>query len=111
MEEESKFNKPELPITKELMEQFRMRMREIDARPIKKVAEAQARKKKRMHQRMENLRKKAQMLSENPDMSMGMKRAEMDKLIRKAKGADKRPNATVTTRKQGGGKAKLEGKG
>merc|ERR1719468_450478 len=40
VENENKHNKPELPISKELMDQFRAKMREINARPIRKVAQA-----------------------------------------------------------------------
>jgi len=103
VEEESKFNKPELPVTKELMEQFNAKMREINARPIRKVAEAHARKKKRLVQRMEKLRKEAKVMSENPDMSSGAKARQMERLVRKAKREDKRGVKMMAIKKGGGG--------
>eukprot|EP00397_Hematodinium_sp_SG-2012_P011297 GEMP01011433.1.p1 GENE.GEMP01011433.1~~GEMP01011433.1.p1 ORF type:complete len:596 (-),score=163.75 GEMP01011433.1:1343-3130(-) len=103
VEEENRFNKPELPISKELMEQFNAKLREINARPIRKVAEAQARKKKRLTQRMDKLRKEAKAMAENHDMSAGAKARNMERMMRKAKGEDKRTNKTMFIKKGGGG--------
>lgn len=52
VEDEEKCNKPELPVSKEMMDQFREKMREINARPIRKVLEANARNRKRLQQRL-----------------------------------------------------------
>merc|ERR1719262_720276 len=68
-EDENKHNKPELPISKDLMEQFRSKLREINARPIRKVAEAKARKKRRLQKRLQKLRSTATNLADTPDMS------------------------------------------
>merc|ERR1719293_142179 len=78
-EEEEKFNKPELPISKELMDQFRAKLREINARPIRKVAEAKARKKRRLQKRLEKLRNTATSLADTPDMSESSKARQMRK--------------------------------
>lgn len=102
LEEENMFNKPELPITKELMDQFVAKMREINSRPIRKVAEAQARKKKRLSQRMDRLRKEAKVMADNPDMSAGAKARNMEKLVAKAKREDKRSVQTMAVKKGGG---------
>merc|ERR1712187_539652 len=68
-QEEEKYSKPEMPVSKELMAEYRRKLREINARPIRKVAEAQARKKMRVDKRMQRIRKQAQALSENQDIS------------------------------------------
>jgi AdoMet-dependent rRNA methyltransferase SPB1 len=47
-EEEKQHCRASLPVTKELVERYKAKMREIDQRPTKKVAEAKARKKRRV---------------------------------------------------------------
>lgn len=39
MEDEEKHNKPELPVTKELMREYRQKVKEINSRPIRKARE------------------------------------------------------------------------
>mmetsp|Transcript_21317 Transcript_21317/g.47093 ORF Transcript_21317/g.47093 Transcript_21317/m.47093 type:complete len:1018 (-) Transcript_21317:92-3145(-) len=112
-EEECKYNKPELPISKELMDQFRAKLREINARPIRKVAEARARKKRRLKMRLDKLRATAMSLSDNPEMSSGAKAKMMKSEMRKMMKADQRKVTTVAVKKGGGGKqmGKQKGRG
>lgn len=48
MQEEKQHRIRQLPVDKKEVEHYRRRWREINARPIKKVAEAKARKKRRV---------------------------------------------------------------
>jgi len=107
-EEEEKYNKPELPITKELMDQFRAKLREINARPIRKVAEARARKKRRLTKKLEKLRSTAMSLSEASDMSNIAKARQMRKAVNKMAKDDERKVTTVAIKKSGGGHQKAE---
>lgn len=109
-DEENKFNTPELPVSKELMQQFREKLREINARPIRKVAEAQGRKRKRLQHRIDKLRKTAQMLMETPDMSEGAKANQIKKLVAKNKRQEERKVSYVALKKGGGGKKVDKGK-
>jgi AdoMet-dependent rRNA methyltransferase SPB1 len=84
LDEESEFYKPNVPITKEAVAALAARRRALDARPIKKVAEAKARKKMRAMQRLETARKKAEGISDNVDISEREKAANIDKVLRKA---------------------------
>eukprot|EP00399_MALV-I-05_sp_L67-4_P000116 gene116-45_t len=68
-QDEAKCTKPELPVSKELMDECRRKLREINARPIRKVAEAMARKKKRMSQRLAKVRKTAAVLADQEDIA------------------------------------------
>jgi len=109
-EEEEKFNKPELPISKELMDQFRAKLREINARPIRKVAEARARKKRRLSKKLEKLRSTAMALSETSDMSEAAKARQMRKAVGKMARQEQRKVTTVAIMKGGGGNKTDKGK-
>jgi len=102
-EEEEKFNKPELPISKELMDQFRAKLREINARPIRKVTEARARKKRRLGKKLEKLRSTAMSLAQTDDMSESAKARQMRKAVSKMARQDQRKVTTVAIKKGGGG--------
>lgn len=47
-EEERQHRRRQLPVDRQTVEAYRQRWKEINARPIKKVAEAKARKKRRV---------------------------------------------------------------
>jgi len=59
LDDESKYYKPNIPLTKEAIDALREKQRALDARPIKKIAEAKARKKFKAVQRVEKAKKKA----------------------------------------------------
>lgn len=93
----------------ELMAQYRAKLREINARPIRKVAQAKARKQRRLTKRLEKLRSTAMSLVDTPDMSELAKAKQMKKTIRNmAKKEEKK--VTVVAIKKGGGGLKM-GKG
>ncbi|KAJ2403890.1 AdoMet-dependent rRNA methyltransferase spb1, partial [Coemansia sp. RSA 2530] len=60
VDDEQQHNKPSLPVTKEAVRMLREKLKALDARPIKKVAEAKARKKMRAAKRVANVQKKAE---------------------------------------------------
>ncbi|KAG1237886.1 hypothetical protein G6F35_000550 [Rhizopus arrhizus] len=84
LDEESRHNKPNLPVTKEAMNQLREKLRALNARPIKKVAEAKARKKFKAAQKLSKAQKKATDIADNPDMSEKEKAKTIGKLIARA---------------------------
>ncbi|KAF8168000.1 FtsJ-domain-containing protein [Crassisporium funariophilum] len=83
LDEEAKFYKPNLPVTKEAMAALRAKQRALDARPIKKVAEAKARKKFKAAQRLDKAMKKAEGVNAMSDMSEKEKAQSIEKLMRK----------------------------
>lgn len=62
-------NSLRLMCLQEVVQQYKDKMKEINVRPIKKVVEAKARKKRRTMRRMEKARKKADTISETMGMS------------------------------------------
>ena len=58
VEDERKYAQKPREIPKDVVEFYKQRMRELDARPIKKVAEAKARKKMKALRKLEQMKKK-----------------------------------------------------
>lgn len=84
LDDEKHHNKPNLPVTKEAMNQLREKLKALNARPIKKVAEAKARKKFKAAQRIAKAQKKATDIVDNPDMSEKEKAKTIGKIIARA---------------------------
>lgn len=94
-DDEAKFCKKQLPITKEMVEVYRAKLKEIDARPIKKVAEAKARKKKRALRSMERARKKAESITDADDISSQEKAQQIKQIYKKAGAVGKKKSSHV----------------
>ena len=83
LDDETKHYKSNIPITKEAVAALRARQRALDARPIKKIAEAKARKKFKATQRLEKAMKKAEGVQDASDLSERAKAQQIEKLMRK----------------------------
>lgn len=83
IDEEKKHSKINKPITKEAALAIKEKMRQLNARPIKKVAEAKGRKKLRALKRLEKLKKKSDLINEDTDKSEKDKAEEISKLMKK----------------------------
>ncbi|XP_071502387.1 pre-rRNA 2'-O-ribose RNA methyltransferase FTSJ3-like [Diadema antillarum] len=99
-QDESKHCRRKMPVSKELVSEYRARLREINARPIKKIAEAKARKKKRQVARVEKLRKKAQAISDMADTSEGEKMHQIKSLYKKFKLGNKKKDVSYVVSKK-----------
>jgi AdoMet-dependent rRNA methyltransferase SPB1 len=64
-------------------------LRAIDARPIKKVAEAKARKRKRMVAKLTQARQKAESIANQEDVPMKAKMREIEKVYSQARASGK----------------------
>ncbi|CCH45414.1 hypothetical protein BN7_4996 [Wickerhamomyces ciferrii] len=91
VDEEKKHSKISKPITKEAALAIKEKMKQLNARPIKKVAEAKGRKKMRALARLEKLKKKSDIINEDSDKSEKDKAEEISKLMRKL---SKKPKST-----------------
>ncbi|KAI9484375.1 Spb1 C-terminal domain-containing protein [Zychaea mexicana] len=84
LDDEGKHNKPHLPVTKEAVKALREKLKALDARPIKKIAEAKARKKMKMAKRMAKAAKKANDVADNPDMTEKEKLQSINRIVGRA---------------------------
>lgn len=80
-------------------EEYKNRLQDINARPIKKVVEAKARKKKRMIKKMERAKKKVEAVMENADMSEREKAQQVRQLYKKAQSDGKKKITYVVAKK------------
>ncbi|KAL6218563.1 hypothetical protein ACLB2K_011773 [Fragaria x ananassa] len=99
LDEEKKHRRPNKPVTKEEINAMKAQFKEIDARPAKKVAEAKARKKRVAMRKLEKIRKKANTISDQADISDRSKSKQIDQLYKKA--LPKRPKKEYVVAKKG----------
>ena len=98
LDDEAKHYKPNLPITKEAVQALRDRQRALDARPIKKVAEAKARKRSRAAAKLEKAKKKADGVMATEDLNDGGKARQVAKVLRKANKTTQAKKALVVAK-------------
>lgn len=84
LDEERRHRQPVKPVTKEEIVAMKAQFKEIDARPAKKVAEAKARKKRAAMRKLEKVRKKANIISDQVEISDRSKRKQIEQLYKKA---------------------------
>ncbi|XP_035156303.1 pre-rRNA 2'-O-ribose RNA methyltransferase FTSJ3 [Callithrix jacchus] len=104
VQEEKQHRIRQLPVGKKEVEHYRKRWREINARPIKKVAEAKARKKRRMLKKLEQTRKKAEAVVNTVDISEREKVAQLRSLYKKAGLGKEKCHVTYVVAKKGVGR-------
>lgn len=90
LDDETKHYKSNVPITKEAVEALKQKQRALDARPIRKIAEAKARKQRRAAIRMEKALKKADGIVNNDDVTERQKAGQVEKVMRKGLAKDQR---------------------
>lgn len=98
-DDERKHNKPSKPITREDVRKMKEKFKEINAAPMKKVLEAQFRKKRKMKEKLEKVKEKATAVADNPDLSNTEKAKELQKLYKKASGKESRKRIYIVGKK------------
>ncbi|XP_054909196.1 pre-rRNA 2'-O-ribose RNA methyltransferase FTSJ3 [Poeciliopsis prolifica] len=104
LDDERKHRKRPMPVTKEMVEEYKQKWKEINARPIKRVAEAKARKKRRMLKKMEQAKKKAEAVVNTADISEREKMAQLKSIYKKAGVKKEKREVTYVVAKKGVGK-------
>uniref|UniRef100_A0A673JRV6 pre-rRNA processing protein FTSJ3 n=1 Tax=Sinocyclocheilus rhinocerous TaxID=307959 RepID=A0A673JRV6_9TELE len=103
-DDEKKHRKRPVPITKEMVEEYKQKWREINARPVRRVAEAKARKKRRMLKKMEQAKKKAEAVVDTVDISEREKMAQLKSIYKKAGVGKEKRDITYIVAKKGVGR-------
>src|ERR1700761_2675146 len=93
LDDEGRHDKPHRPVTKAAAQAIQEKLRALNARPIKKVREAKARKKFKAAQKLEKLRKKSALLVDEEGMSEKDKASTIAKMMSRA--AKKKPKQKV----------------
>jgi AdoMet-dependent rRNA methyltransferase SPB1 len=94
-DDESQHNTPQTPITAEAAQAIKEKLRALNARPIKKVAEAKARKKMKAVRKFNKLQKKADIINETSDLSERDKAQSIAKVMSRAKKGEKKRSVKV----------------
>jgi AdoMet-dependent rRNA methyltransferase SPB1 len=108
LDDETKHSKTQRPITKAAALAIKEKLRAYNARPIKKVREAKARKKFKAAQKLEKLKKKSAMLVEDESISEGDKARTIAKMM--ARAAKKKPKRSVKVIVARGGNRGISGR-
>ncbi|KAB2573830.1 AdoMet-dependent rRNA methyltransferase spb1 [Lasiodiplodia theobromae] len=108
LDDENKHSKLQRPITAAAAAAIKEKQRALNARPIKKVAEAKARKKFKAAQRLEKMKKKSALLVEDEGMTEKEKATSIAKLMSKA--AKKKPRKKVAVVVASGSNRGLKGR-
>ncbi|USW49883.1 Putative ribosomal RNA methyltransferase FtsJ domain, ribosomal RNA methyltransferase, Spb1 [Septoria linicola] len=108
LDDENKHARPQRPVTKEAAAAIKEKMRAVNARPIKKVREAKARKTLRAARRLEKLKKKSEGLAEDGEGTERDKANQISKLMAKASKSGKKKQPVKVIR--AGGQNKGQGR-
>ena len=82
-DDEERHYRPQIPISKDLMDQMKQKFLHMASKPIKKVMEARGRKEKLKMKKLQAAKKKASEIASLPDMSSREKMKSIEKTMKK----------------------------
>eukprot|EP00727_Mastigamoeba_balamuthi_P014003 m51a1_g9225 putative rRNA methyltransferase (921) ;mRNA; f:67596-71020 len=87
--DEKKNNKPQAPITREQIDAMKERLLAINARPMKKVAEAEGRKRKRAMAKLQKMKAKQMQIEASSEMNAQEKARAISRMYKRAQNKKK----------------------
>eukprot|EP01039_Chlorochromonas_danica_P010501 gene10501-11632_t len=99
VDDEMRHNKPQVPVPQALIDQIKNKYQLTGTKVIKKVAEARARKRKRVVAKLKAAKKQATLMAENSDLSEKEKVKAVAKAARNLRGDQKARKMYVTTKR------------
>lgn len=82
--DEKKHYRVQMPVTKGEVEEYRMKLKAVDANPIKKIGEAKARKKRKQMRQLEKARKKADTINDTEEVTDREKWQQIKQVYKRA---------------------------
>merc|ERR1712137_1018616 len=82
LDNEKPHTQPIIPVTKQMIDEIKERWKVVNARPIKKVAEARARKRMKATRKLKKVREKANQIANDSELSHASKMREIEKLYK-----------------------------
>lgn len=98
-EEEEKYCRRNIPVRQELVKEYKLKLRQIDAKPIKKELQAKARKKRRAMRKMDKVRKKVESITTNDDLTQKEQISQIKTVYKNATKTKRQEIKTVVGRK------------
>jgi AdoMet-dependent rRNA methyltransferase SPB1 len=100
VEDEKMYNQPQLPVTKQMVLEAKARLKALNEAPIKKVAEARARKKLKASRMLEKAKKLAERIVDDDQLTAKTKMKAIAKAMSKTK--TPRPGSVHVVVRKGG---------
>ncbi|XP_037935307.1 pre-rRNA 2'-O-ribose RNA methyltransferase FTSJ3 [Teleopsis dalmanni] len=106
VQDEDVHMKKPVPVPKELTEEYQRKVQELNVRPIKKVMEAKARKRRRAVKRLAKAKKQAEKIMENVDATAQEKAKQLKKIYKNTQEKKKEVTYVVAKKHQTGKRAR-----
>jgi len=103
-DEEKKYYQKSLPVTKEQVAEYKQQIREINARPIKKIAEAKAKQKYKAMKKLAKLSEQADLITDNTGGVQAEQVMKLKQMMKKADQSKKKQETTYVKAQRAHGK-------